>query len=138
MDTSTLDREIAVTNIKQVQVKPQKVTPKKPETAHAAKPVVLDIHKEIEKASEPTPVEKLRERQKFTEDLDKLIEKFNNSINNADNHFKYSIHEKTKKVVIKMIDSKTGDVVREFPPESTLDNLAKMLEQAGIFIDKKG
>ncbi|MBR1670656.1 MAG: flagellar protein FlaG [Butyrivibrio sp.] len=49
----------------------------------------------------------------------------------------FGIHEKTNRVTIKMVDKDTKKVIKEFPPEETLDMIAKMWEVAGIMVDEK-
>lgn len=49
----------------------------------------------------------------------------------------YSYHEKTKRVSIKVIDRDTDKVIREIPPEKSLDMLQKMWEMAGILVDER-
>ena len=49
--------------------------------------------------------------------------------------FKY--HEKTHRISITVKDKETDKVIREIPPEKTLDMLAKTLELAGILVDEK-
>ena len=52
-------------------------------------------------------------------------------------HCEYSYHEKTKRVSIKVLDDETGEVIREIPPEKSLDMLQKMWEMAGIVLDER-
>lgn len=49
----------------------------------------------------------------------------------------YSYHKKTNRVSIKVINSDTDEVIREIPPEKSLDMLQKMWEMAGILVDEK-
>ena len=49
----------------------------------------------------------------------------------------YSYHKKTNRVSIKVINSDTDEVIREIPPEKSLDMLQKMWELAGILVDEK-
>lgn len=49
----------------------------------------------------------------------------------------YSYHKETNRVSIKVINSDTDEVVREIPPEKSLDMLQKMWEMAGILVDEK-
>lgn len=65
------------------------------------------------------------------------IEKANRAISVANRKFEYSIHEKTKEIMIKVIDSDTNEVVREIPPEKVLDMVAKMWEMAGLVVDER-
>ncbi|MCM3786007.1 flagellar protein FlaG [Neobacillus mesonae] len=48
-----------------------------------------------------------------------------------------SIHEKTHDIMVKVLNKETGELIREIPPEKTLDLVAKMMEIAGILVDKK-
>lgn len=49
----------------------------------------------------------------------------------------FGIHEKTNRVTIKIIDKDTKEVIKEVPPEKTLDMIAKVWELAGILIDER-
>lgn len=49
----------------------------------------------------------------------------------------YSYHEVTNRVSIKVIDKDTEEIIREIPPEETLEMIQKMLELAGILVDEK-
>lgn len=49
----------------------------------------------------------------------------------------FGIHDKTNRVTIKMVDKDTKKVIKEFPPEETLDMIAKVWEIAGIMVDEK-
>ena len=40
-------------------------------------------------------------------------------------------------VTIKIIDKETKKVIKELPPEKTLDMIAKVWEMAGILVDEK-
>jgi len=48
-----------------------------------------------------------------------------------------SVHEKTHQILVKVLNKETGELIREIPPEKTLDLVAKMMEIAGILIDEK-
>ena len=50
----------------------------------------------------------------------------------------FGVHEKTNRVTIKMVDKESKKVVKEFPPDKTLDMIAKVWELAGIMVDEKG
>lgn len=49
----------------------------------------------------------------------------------------YSVDEKTNRISIKMIDEETDEVIKEIPPEKSLEMLAKVWELAGILVDEK-
>jgi len=65
------------------------------------------------------------------------IERANRAIEGARTEFKFSIHEKTHEISVKVLDKDSGEVIREIPPEKVLDMVAKMWEMAGIIVDEK-
>lgn len=78
------------------------------------------------------------EQKKLSEqDVIGIIEKANKDFIVYDRKFEFSIHEKTKQIMIKVIDANNDEVIRELPPEKVLDMVAAMWEMAGIIIDKK-
>lgn len=70
-------------------------------------------------------------------ELIKAIEKANKAIIGPDIMFKFSIHEGTKQIMVKVINEETGEIIREIPPEKILNMVAKMWELAGIIVDEK-
>ena len=49
----------------------------------------------------------------------------------------FGYHEATNRITIKIVDKETKEVIKEFPPEKTLDMIAKAWELAGILVDEK-
>ena len=49
----------------------------------------------------------------------------------------FSYHEATKRVSIKVLDEETNEVIKEIPPEKSLEMVEKMWELAGIMVDEK-
>lgn len=49
----------------------------------------------------------------------------------------FSYHESTKRISVKIIDEDTNEVIREIPPEETLEMISKMWELAGLMVDEK-
>ena len=69
------------------------------------------------------------------ETVKNTINNFNKNICNTEAVF--GIHDGTNRVTIKIIDKKTKEVIKEFPPEKTLDMIEKVWEMAGIMVDEK-
>lgn len=63
------------------------------------------------------------------------ITRANNKIKRTRCEFSYS--EETKRVSIKVLDQDTEEVIREIPPEDTLQMIEKMWEMAGILVDER-
>ena len=49
----------------------------------------------------------------------------------------FGIHEGTNRVTIKIVDRSTKEVIKELPPEKTLDMIARVWEIAGLLVDEK-
>ncbi len=69
------------------------------------------------------------------EALKKAVDTINKKMSNSVAQF--GIHDATNRVTIKIVDKETKKVLKEFPPEETLDMIAKVWELAGIMVDEK-
>jgi flagellar protein FlaG len=61
----------------------------------------------------------------------------NSQMKHARTRCEFSYHEQTNRVSIKVIDKDTQEVIREIPPEETLEMVEKMWELAGILVDER-
>ena len=71
------------------------------------------------------------------EHLKKMIVEMNRKISNSNEEAVFGVHEKTNRIMIKILDKDTKEVIKEFPPEKTLDMIASIWEMAGILVDQK-
>lgn len=76
------------------------------------------------------------QQQASSEQVRKAVEELNRKIN-VNTEAVFGMHEATNRVTIKIVDKSTKEVIREFPPEKTLDMIAKVWEIAGILVDEK-
>lgn len=67
--------------------------------------------------------------------IKKTVEDINRRAMNSEAIF--GIHEATNRVTIKIVDRTTKEVIKELPPEKTLDMLAKAWELAGLMVDER-
>ncbi len=49
----------------------------------------------------------------------------------------FGVNEATNRVVIKIVNKDTDEIVKEFPAEKTLDMIARVWEMAGIMVDER-
>ena len=70
-------------------------------------------------------------------ELIEAIERANETLKGVDTNFKFSSHEETRAIMVKVINSETQEVIREIPPEKILDMVAKIWEVAGIMVDER-
>ena len=96
------------------------------------KPTVQNFFTEKEQEDKDLPEEK--DAKQGTQ-LKKAVNDLNKQMKNSEAIF--GIHDKTNRVTIKIIDKTTKEVIKEYPPEETLDMIAKVWEIAGILVDEK-
>ena len=65
----------------------------------------------------------------ITEELNKLMSRINCNL-----EFQY--HKEVDMMSVKMLDKKTGDVLKEVPPEALIKHMIKAKDWLGAFLDK--
>lgn len=66
----------------------------------------------------------------LTSDMTKFMQLINSDI-------QFQLHEKTKQLIVQVVDTRDGTVLKEFPPHELLDTMAKIKEYVGVLLDKK-
>lgn len=138
----------AMTYQAQTVAKPQTVTPVNTEVPEDGQTVNVDettaavaqTQAQDEKGSSDgsTSQQQAAKNSQATPDqLKKMIEEMNKKINNSNEVAMFGIHEETNRIMIKIMDKDTKEVIKEFPPEKTLDMIAKLWEMAGILVDER-
>ena len=79
----------------------------------------------------------LNQQMDQNEQIKKAVDDINRSRTGSAAEAIFGIHDKTNRVIIKIVDKKTKEVIKEYPPEKTLDMIAKVWEMAGIMVDEK-
>lgn len=114
----------------------------KGESVETEKSIHKEPEKVVEEATKTTGLDKTEEgkekdEKKATErQISKAIEHVKR-LKNMRTHCEFTYHENINRVSIKVINEGTGEVVREIPPEESLELVEKMWELAGILVDKK-
>ncbi len=75
--------------------------------------------------------------QASNQQIRQAVDKINRSAVQDQREAVFGIHEDTNRVTIKIVDKDTKEVIREYPPEKTLDMIARVWEMAGLFVDEK-
>ena len=108
-------------------------------SAISATPKIDDTTAAVAKTSESNTQNEDRDNRENTasenEAIKRVVENINRSA--ASTEAVFGIHEGTNRVTIKIVDKTTKKVIRELPPEKTLDMIAKVWEMAGILVDEK-
>lgn len=78
-----------------------------------------------------------KEQAKQSGQIRKAVDEINKSATGSQSEAIFGIHDDTNRITIKIVDKKTKEVIKEYPPEKTLDMIAKVWEMAGIMVDEK-
>ena len=70
-----------------------------------------------------------------SESVKLAVEEINKKAKNSEAVF--GVHDETNRITIKIVDKETKETIKEFPPEETLDMIAKVWELAGLMVDEK-
>lgn len=104
-------------------------------TAQEAAQVDTTVNVVAESQSKGDAAGNSNEQQANTEKIKKAVEQLNKNLGNSEAVF--GIHEATNRVTIKIVDKETKEIIKELPPEKTLDMIAKVWEMAGILVDER-
>lgn len=85
-----------------------------------------------EAASAARPHDRLSESYLLREIQSKV-----NAFESTHTQLEFIEHEGTKRMMVKVVNAESGEVIREVPPEQNLDLLHQLLEMAGIIVDEK-
>ncbi len=96
---------------------------------------MLTVVQDSQQKSTGKQMEQQAKEQPSNEQIKKAVEQMNKSMFNSEAVF--GIHEGTNRVTIKIVDRDTKEVIKELPPEKTLDMIAKVWEMAGILVDER-
>ncbi len=78
-----------------------------------------------------------RERQPSPREVEQAVETLNRTSLIFNTNLRFSIHEATHQIMVKVIREDTGEVIREVPPEKALDALARMEQALGLLVDER-
>lgn len=67
----------------------------------------------------------------------KAIEETNKNLEPTGRKLEYSIHERTNRILVKVINTQTEEVIKEIPDEKLMDMMADFCEASGILVDER-
>jgi flagellar protein FlaG len=79
----------------------------------------------------------LKDKQAYDQQVKDAVSQVNSKLKMHRTRCEFSYHEETKRVSIKVMDKETNEIIREIPPEQTLEMVQKAWELAGFLIDEK-
>jgi len=65
-----------------------------------------------------------------------ITEQLNEIMRNINVNLQFQYHKEVNFMSVRMLDKKTGEVLREVPPESMVEHMIKVRDWIGAFLDK--
>lgn len=107
-----------------------------------------DVGVKVQNVQEKSPVVKKdstsNEQQQYKgngpseRQIQDAVDSTNKELTKLETNLRFSVHKKTRQIVVKIIDTNTQEVIKEVPSEKILDMVASMMERAGLILDRKG
>ncbi|MEW6201265.1 MAG: flagellar protein FlaG [bacterium] len=69
--------------------------------------------------------------------LEDLTGKINQVLDALNKSLHFQVHKSTKRIMVKVVDDSTGEVIREIPPTKFLDMVSKLEKLVGFVMDEK-
>ena len=91
---------------------------------------------EVEAPPLPGSGTKVPEEQ-YKSNIDKAVENLRSAGDLFNKRLDFRVDEKTNRIVVKVIDTRTDKVIKEIPPEQLLDLAAKIQEMVGLLVDEE-
>ena len=65
-----------------------------------------------------------------------ITEQLNDIMRNINVDLQFQYHKEVNVMSVRMLDKKTGEILREIPPESMVEHMIKVHDWIGVFLDK--
>lgn|GEM_PF-1254243 len=86
---------------------------------------------------EDTPQDALDKAQRERKAVEKAAENLNKFMGLIDKKLEFVVHDETRRTIIQVVHSDSGQVLSEFPSKKMLDLYASLVEAIGIAVDEK-
>ena len=81
--------------------------------------------------------EEVKELQSGREHLDDAIVRLREAGDYFNRRLNFRVDERTHRIVVKVIDTRTDKVIKEIPPEQLVELAAKIQEMVGLLVDEE-
>lgn len=132
------------------------ISNKVPKYTEPVKPVKADVHVEAPQLTNVATQQKVqhvqsesgsnsdeqtrqqgKEGQVSEEFIKTTVKDTNSKLRTSHTKCEFKYHEDTKRISITIRDQETDEVIKEIPPEKSLEMVARMWELAGILVDER-
>ena len=106
---------------------------------HINKPQIKSVENITNSAvSEANPTVKDFKRALGKEDFERVIDSLKNLPTELTfTRLEFKIHDDTRRIIVRIYDKASDELISEVPPEKFLDLIAGLWKQAGLIVDEK-
>ena len=124
-----------VTKVEPIKHEETLTTPKALEEAGSIAKEIITVTQKEGTDREGDSNERGEDKAPSQKKMKKAVEDMNKRMSHTACQF--SVHDATNRIMIKIVNKDTKEVIKEVPPEKTLDLIEKAWELAGILVDEK-
>ncbi len=70
-------------------------------------------------------------------EVEAAVDSINGVIEHVHRSLRFVVHEDTNRMMVRVVDALTDEVIKEIPPEEVLDTAARIREMIGVLIDER-
>lgn len=70
-------------------------------------------------------------------EIEAAVDSINGAIEPVHRGLRFVVHEATNRILVRVMDIKNDEVIKEIPPEEVLDTVARIREMIGVLIDER-
>ncbi len=93
---------------------------------------------ERDSRSGSTPREPQGGQEVDQEEVGRAAEQVNYALDALNRNLKVSVHKDTGHLIVRVTDPKSGELIRQLPPEQLLDAEVNIKKVIGLFVDETG
>ena len=76
-------------------------------------------------------------REATPDEIKRLVTTFNKAAKQVDNRVSFSYHQKTDRLIMRIVNPNTNEVIKQLPSKEMIKLLTNINEMLGLFIDEK-
>lgn len=100
-------------------------------------PEVKKLSEAVQEFKNGKEEEKNGQKNLTEEDVSELSDALNKFMDKMHYDIRFNYRKELGRLTMKVVDQKTDEVIKEFPPEEMVDTLINIKEWIGVFLDKR-
>ncbi|MHB0885185.1 MAG: flagellar protein FlaG [Bacillota bacterium] len=112
-------------------------SPIKDGNAYAARTAQAEFVPLLRQPPAETPEERDEAREPSRAEVERALENVNRAASVANEKISFVLHDGSGRLMVRVVNGGTGEVIREIPSKDLLDAEARIREAIGLFLNRK-